>query len=80
MIINIGSTSKKTTIDELHGGDCFYFNGWCYMKLAYGVIDSEGHLTGYNSTCLEDGCLTLIGKEDKIIPVKAVVTIDFKKC
>lgn len=81
MIVNIGSTGRETSIEKLRGGDCFYYGGWYYMKLAHEVIDNDDELyaIGYNSIHLDDGTLTCIGEKDKIIPVEAVVTIDLKK-
>lgn len=79
MIVNIGSTSKETSIEKLRGGDCFYFGGWCYMKLPHEVTDNKLYAVGYNSIRLNDGTLVCFDEKDKIIPVEAVVTIDFKK-
>lgn len=81
MIIEVGHTGKEKSIEKLHGGDCFYFGGWYYMKLAHEVIDNddEVYAIGYNSIRLDDGVLVCIGEKDKIIPLKAVVTIDIKK-
>lgn len=81
MIVEVGRTGKETSIKKLHGGDCFYYGGWYYMKLAHEVIDNddEVYAIGYNSIRLDDGILACIGEKDKIIPVEAVVTIDLKK-
>ena len=82
MIVNVGSIGKKTTIGELHGGDCFYFWADYFMKLPITVEpfddDEESHC-GFNLIRLSDGDLMLIGERDEIVPVKAVVTIDLKQ-
>ena len=80
MIVNVEGTGKKTTIGELHGGDCFYFWQSYYMKLPITVEpsdDDDGVCRGFNSVRLSDGDLMLIGEKDEIVPVKAVVTIEF---
>ena len=82
MIVEVSSTGKKTTIGELHGGDCFYFWQSYYMKLPITVEpsdDDEKSYNEFNSVRLSDGDLMLIGERDEIVPVKAVVTIDLKK-
>lgn len=82
MIVNAGITGKETSIERLMGGDCFHFDGWYYMKLGCEVMpepncDGE-YPVGYNSVRLDDGALAHFGEKDKIIPVEAVVTIEFK--
>lgn len=82
MIVNASITDKETTFGELHGGDCFYFWQSYYMKLPITVEpfdDDEKSYTGFNSVRLSDGDLILIGERDKIVPIKAVVTIDLKQ-
>lgn len=82
MIVNVGGTGEKTTIGELHGGDCFYFWRDYFMKLPTTVEpldDYEKSYNVFNSVRLSDGVLMLVGEKDKIVPVKAVVTIEFKK-
>lgn len=79
MIVNVDNTGNKTTIGELHGGDCFYFWENYYMKLPRTVDtgeNDEGLRYVFNSVRLSDGGLAFIGEKDKIKPVKAVVTID----
>lgn len=80
MIVNAGITGKETSIERLMGGDCFHFGGWYYMKLECEVMPNcDGkYPIGYNSVRLDDGALACFGEKDKIIPVKAVVTIDLK--
>ena len=82
MIVNVEGTGKKTTIGKLRGGDCFFFYKDYFMKLPICVKpldDDDGVCRGFNSVRLKDGDLMLIGERDEIVPVKAVVTIDFKK-
>ena len=82
MIVEVSSTGKKTTIGELHGGDCFYFWQSYYMKLPITVEpsdDDEKSYNEFNSVRLSDGVLMLVGEKDETVPVEAVVTIDLKK-
>ena len=82
MIVNVGGTGEKTTIGKLHSGDCFYFLEDYFMKLPTTVEpldDDEKSYHGFNSVRLSDGVLMLVGEKDEIVPVKAVVTIEFKK-
>lgn len=82
MIVNVEGTGEKTTIGKLRGGDCFYFWESYFMKLPITVEpldDDEKSYNGFNSVRLSDGVLMLIGERDEIVPVKAVVTIEFKK-
>ena len=82
MIVNVEGTGEKTTIGKLHGGDCFYFWQDYFMKLPTTVEpldDDEKSYYGFNSVRLSDGVLMLVGEKDEIVPVEAVVTIEFKK-
>lgn len=81
MIVNVGGTGEKTTIGELHGGDCFHCGGRYYMKLECEVMPNcDGkYPIGYSSVCLDNGALACFGEKDKITPVEAVVTIEFKQ-
>lgn len=82
MIVKDGRTGEKTTIGKLRAGDCFFFYEYYFMKLPICVKpfdDDDGVCYGFNSVRLNDGDLMLIGERDEIVPVKAVVTIDFKK-
>ena len=82
MIVNVGGIGKKTTIGELHSGDCFYWWENYYMKLPR-IVDTvengEGLRYAFNSARLSDGGLVFVGEKDEITPVEAVVTIDFKQ-
>lgn len=78
MIVNVGSTGKKTTFDKLHGGDCFYFWENYYMKLPIIVaaVENDGKQRyAFNSVRLSDGDLVFVSEKDEITPVKAVATI-----
>ena len=80
MIVNVEGTGKKTTIGKLRAGDCFYFWQDYFMKLPTTVEsldDDEKSYNEFNSVRLSDGDLMLIGEKDEIVPVKAVVTIEF---
>lgn len=82
MIVDVGGTGEKTTIGKLRAGDCFFFYKDYFMKLPICVKpfnDDDGVCCGFNSVRLKDGDLMLIGEKDKITPVKAVVTIEFKQ-
>ena len=82
MIVKDGRTGEKTTIGKLRAGDCFFFYKDYFMKLSICVKpfdDDDGVCCGFNSVRLKDGDLMLIREKDEIIPVEAVVTIDFKK-
>ncbi len=82
MIVETSGAGEKVTFNKLRAGDCFFFYKEYFMKLPICVKpfdDDDGVYCGFNSVRLKDGDLMFIGEETKIIPVEAVVTIEFKQ-
>ena len=67
--------SDRITIDDLVGGDTFYFapSGTLWMKtiIEYKAIEAPDGMA--NAISLDDGTLSYFSKGDAIIPIKTKV-------
>ena len=64
--------SDRITIDDLVGGDTFYFepSGTIWMKTVTEYEEGDGVV---NAISLDDGTLSYFSKGDAIIPIKTKV-------
>ena len=72
MTIEAEVKSDRITIDDLVGGDIFYFepSGTLWMKTSQTLKLTDGMA---NAISLDDGTLAYFSKGDAIIPIKTKV-------